>query len=278
MDFCASFSTWFGLFFLGLPSLQKCVCDILGEIWFGVRFEILKSPMGKIWWNLGGGLVYLPRHAWEIAGRISGQVSEQISETSFQISQLFFRKLRSAEGRCYFVVFSKKLDVPRVRFSISGIKSGANPETPRKLSQSEFWISRFRTVGDPETLENKADSLPRLISEMCYPEYGWDPFLFWKGPLHGTVRAGYEFPNSTGGTSEKTLCPEPTWFCNGKSCCGIFWPDFFKPFQVVPLQPKSWRKQLENIRGLEKGLAGGGWRPTAPKIQQNCPPELFSCT
>ena len=25
---------------LGLPSLQKCVCEILGEIWFGVRFEI----------------------------------------------------------------------------------------------------------------------------------------------------------------------------------------------------------------------------------------------
>ena len=40
-----------------------------------------------------------------------------------------------------------------------------------------------RTVGDPQTVENKADSLPRLISELCYPQYGWDPFLFWKGPL-----------------------------------------------------------------------------------------------
>ena len=25
---------------LGLPSLQKCVCEIFGEIWFGIRFEI----------------------------------------------------------------------------------------------------------------------------------------------------------------------------------------------------------------------------------------------
>ena len=33
-----------------------------------------------------------------------------------------------------------------------------------------------------QTLENKADSLPRLISELCYPQYGWYPFLFWKGP------------------------------------------------------------------------------------------------
>ena len=80
--------------------------------------------------------------------------------------------------------------------------SRTNSETPRKRSQSKFWISRFRTVGDPETLENKADSLPRLISELCYPQYGWYPFLFWKGPLHGTARAGHEIPNSTGGTTE----------------------------------------------------------------------------
>ena len=55
-----------------------------------------------------------------------------------------------------------------------------------------------------ETLEDKGDSLPRLISEMCYPQYGWYPFLFWKGPLDGTARAGHEIPNSTGGTSD--LC------------------------------------------------------------------------
>ena len=37
---------------LGLPSLQKGVCEIFGEIWFGVRFEILnlhgENP-GEIW-------------------------------------------------------------------------------------------------------------------------------------------------------------------------------------------------------------------------------------
>ena len=33
-------------------------------------------------------------------------------------------------------------------------KIGTTPEIPRKRSQSKFWISRFRTVGDPQTLEN----------------------------------------------------------------------------------------------------------------------------
>ena len=107
----------------------------------------------------------------------------------------------------------QNLEVPRVRLSISGVKSGTNPETPRKSSQSKFRISRFRTVGDPETLENKGDSLPRLISELCYSQYGWYPFLFWKGPLHGTARAGHEIPNSTGGTStsekQGLCCSDP---------------------------------------------------------------------
>ena len=74
------------------------------------------------------------------------------------------------------------LEVPRVRLSISGVKSGTNPEAPRKRSQSKFWFSKFRTVGDPKTLENKWDSLPRLISELCYPQYGWYPFPFLEGP------------------------------------------------------------------------------------------------
>ena len=68
--------------------------------------------------------------------------------------------------------------------------------------------SRFRTVGDPQTLENKADSLPRLVSELCYPQYGWYRFFFWKGTLHGTARAGHEIPNSSGGTSENTIWEE----------------------------------------------------------------------
>ena len=66
----------------------------------------------------------------------------------------------------------------------------------------------FRTVGDPQTLENKAESLPRLISELRYPQYGWYRFLFWKGPLHGTTRARHEIPNSTGGTSESFVQQE----------------------------------------------------------------------
>ena len=51
-----------------------------------------------------------------------------------------------------------QLKVPQVGFSISGTKSGADPETLRKHSQSKFRVSRFRTVGDPETLEKKAYS------------------------------------------------------------------------------------------------------------------------
>ena len=109
-----------------------------------------------------------------------------------------------------------------IRLSISGVKSGTDLETPRKRSQSKFWISRFRAVGDPKALENTGNSLPRFISELCYPQYGWYPFLFWKGPLHGTARAGHEIPNSTGGTSkffqepkEEPEPPEP--FCRNQS-------------------------------------------------------------
>ena len=79
--------------FLGLPSLQKCICDIFGEICVGIRSKLEISD---------GGRTFLPaRKAREISERISGQISEQISgnisETSFKISRLF-RKLRSAEG------------------------------------------------------------------------------------------------------------------------------------------------------------------------------------
>ena len=91
--------------------------------------------------------------------------------------------------------------MPHVRINISGVKSRANPETPETLSEqilnfqvSHGWRSR--------NLEIKGDSLLRFISELCHPQYGWYPFLFWKGPLHGTARAGHEIPSSTGGASE----------------------------------------------------------------------------
>ena len=78
---------------LGLPSLQKCVCEIFGEICdleYGLKFEI--SDGKKLVNSLGR--TFLPaRKAREISGRISGQISEQISEkiseTSFQISRRF---------------------------------------------------------------------------------------------------------------------------------------------------------------------------------------------
>ena len=50
----------------------------------------------------------------------------------------------------------------------------------------------------------KADSLPRIVSELCFPEYvRLVPFLFLEGPLHGTARAGHEILNSTGGMGSK---------------------------------------------------------------------------
>ena len=42
--------------------------------------------------------------------------------------------------------------------------------------------SRFRTVGDPQTLEDKADSLPRLISEWCYPSTVGNLSFFGRAP------------------------------------------------------------------------------------------------
>ena len=73
--------------------------------------------------------------------------------------------------------------MPRVRLSMSGAKfQNKSGKTPGKRSQSQFCISRLRTVGDPQTLENKADSLPRIVSELCCPQYGWYRFRFWRGP------------------------------------------------------------------------------------------------
>ena len=50
-------------------------------------------------------------------------------------------------------------------------------------SQSNSEASGFRVVGDPQSLDNKADSIPRLgprgVSELCYPQYTWYCFLFF---------------------------------------------------------------------------------------------------
>ena len=73
---------------LGLPSLQKCVCDFLVKVdlEFDLKFGISDGKnLVKFW-----GRTFLPaRKARTISGRISDQISEKISETSFQISQLF---------------------------------------------------------------------------------------------------------------------------------------------------------------------------------------------
>ena len=59
------------------------------------------------------------------------------------------------------------------------MKSGTNPETPWKRSQSKFCISRFRTVGDPQTLENKADSLSQTNFGIVLPPVRLGPFPFF---------------------------------------------------------------------------------------------------
>ena len=41
----------------------------------------------------------------------------------------------------------------------------------------------------------------------------------------------------------------------------------FHEFSVVSIPWKESTQNLQKFRGFEKGLAGGGWRPTAPKIE-----------
>ena len=42
--------------------------------------------------------------------------------------------------------------------------------------------------------------------------------------------------------------------------------------------PLPFVNYFELIRGFEKGLAGGGWQPAVPKMQQKMPPRIvLSC-
>ena len=87
-------------------------------------FEIW-TPMGRIWWNLGGrNFLYLPKER-EISGRISGQISEQISEkfseTSFQSSWLFFGNFVQQKGGAKEIP-QKVRPGPPVREGFSGPK------------------------------------------------------------------------------------------------------------------------------------------------------------
>ena len=78
---------------LGLPSLQKCVCEIVGEIWleFDLKFETSDGKnLVKFW-----GRTFRPARQ---ARKISG--GDFRSKHFVSNSRLFFRKLRSAEGRC----------------------------------------------------------------------------------------------------------------------------------------------------------------------------------
>ena len=54
-----------------------------------------------------------------------------------------------------------------------------------------------------------------------------------------------------------------------------FSPQFLEPSSVNPKKScKIPTKCPANFRGFEKGLAEGGWRPTAPKIQQKLSPRV----
>ena len=104
--------------------------------------------------------------------------------------------------------------MPRVRFSLSRPTCGANPEVLRKHPESKFWISRLCTVGDPQTLKNKAYSVPRGISELCYPQYGWSRLLFWRAG-----RAALEILNSTITNRRiSKLIVKPFWFGKVLNC------------------------------------------------------------
>ena len=84
---------------LGLPSLQKCVCEIFGEIWFGIHFEIWNlrwKKSGEIW---GEDFSTCQESTGELRGEFRGKFRSKFRKLRFKLRDLY-RKLRSAEGRC----------------------------------------------------------------------------------------------------------------------------------------------------------------------------------
>ena len=74
-----------------------------------------------------GGMTFRPaRKAPKILGRISGQISAKFSETPFQISRLFFWKLRSAEGGKFCRKFLREFSGFFRTHNIKGQKIGEN--------------------------------------------------------------------------------------------------------------------------------------------------------
>ena len=136
--------------------------------------------------------------------------------------------------------------MPWARLSISGVESGTNPETPPKRSQtqSKFWISRFCMVGDPQTLKNEACSVPKRVSELCYPQHGWYSFSFWSRPLHTKQsELVMKFLTVPG-----RLWPFPTHYWNPLQ--GTFW---CKAPSKNPSENPCWKRQkvgLPRIRAL----------------------------
>ena len=74
----------------------------LWNFWWHLIWNLiwnLKFLMGKIWWNLGGGLFYLPGKHDKIRGEFRGKFRRKFRKLRFKFRD-FFRKLRSAEARC----------------------------------------------------------------------------------------------------------------------------------------------------------------------------------
>ena len=80
---------------------------------------------------------------------------------------------------------------PSVRLGISGRKSGRNPETPWKCSQSKFRNSRFQ-YGWPYILQKHGRFDVQRISSL---PAGLDPVLCPTRHFHWPTRAGHEIPS-----------------------------------------------------------------------------------
>ena len=59
--------------------------------------------------------------------------------------------------------------------------------------------------------------------------------------------------------------------CERQPCGSIVGGGGQSPGRVA----RGQRFMCDLLRGFEKGLAGGGWRPTVPKIQQEMPPRIM---
>ena len=146
--------------------------------------------------------------------------------------------------------FSATLSVHGLHFTVCAPSNYKNP------------AMRLRQAWQPDLFCNPADQLQMFGT--CDHDKGRKSAISGRR-LHWRLSTGF-------------LAFSPVFMCNlvktsplksGESSEKIQWR---KSRQILSRLWLSWffrPRRWEMVRGFEKGLAGGGWRPTAPKIQQS---------